>query len=360
MFRPSYFFVGPLTFLMAFQPQMFWKRASEWANVAASSPPAIRFGVAASKGYEKLVIIPNDPTSKDFLASVEKLTNEACVPEARQAHLDDVISDLETTVSRFAALQRLAIEKSIGEVYEGLRDVLKSLEGAIASSENLEQATEGASSRLTSLQHAKSYDEVLHGIKKEISTLNSAVEKHREDAKIVRKVASKHVEELRTKLKTAEKAVRTDHLTKLGNRSAFDFLLSVAITKISQGEKYCLAILDIDKFKQINDNFGHLFGDAALVEFAKRLNETFSLPGTSVVRFGGDEFAVLYRGSKVQFEAKLERVNSVLARLPMRYDDETVTLKASFGAIELNARHTPESAVSDADNAMYFAKRQAA
>ena len=328
--------------------------------MAPSSPSAIRFGVAASKGFEKLVIVPNDPVSKEFIQAVDTLATEACVSEISQKHFESIVDDLESTVSKFARSQRLAVERSIEEVYEGLRDVLKSLEGAIASSENLETATEGASTRLLSLQSAKSYDEIVHGIKKEISTLNVAVEKHREDAKIIRKVASKHVEELRTKLKSAEKAVRTDHLTKLGNRSAFDFHLSVAIAKISQGENYCLAIIDVDKFKLINDTCGHLFGDAALIEIATKLTETFSLPGTSVMRYGGDEFAVLYRGSMVQFEAKLERVNNVLAKSALAYNDKKVFLHASYGAIELNSSHTPESAIAEADQVMYQAKRKAA
>lgn len=339
---------------------MFWKKASEWANIAPNSPSAIRFGVAASKGYEKLVLVPKDPTSQDFLKAVATLTNEACVSDIGPKQFASIVDDLETTISKFSHHQRLAVESSIAEVYEGLRDVLKSLEGAIASSTTLENATEGASSRLLSLQHAKSYEEVVHGIKKEISTLNNAVEKHREDAKLVRKVASKHVEELRSRLKHAEKAVRTDHLTKLGNRSAFDFHLSVAIAKIAQGDSYCLAILDVDKFKQINDTHGHLLGDAALIEIATRLTETFSLPGTSVVRYGGDEFAVLYRGSLLQFQAKLERVNNVLARIPLRHEDQTVTLHVSFGAIALTKHHTPESATTEADQEMYRYKRSVA
>lgn len=339
---------------------MFWKKGSEWAKLAPSSPSAIRFGVAASKGFEKLVIVPNDPVSQQFIKDVDTLANEACVPEISQAQFGEIVDELESIITKFSRRQRSAIEDSISEVYDGLRDVLKSLEGAIATGHTLEDATQSASTRLLSLQSAKSYEEVIGGIKKEIATLNSAVEKHREDAKLVRKVASQHVEVLRTKLKHAEKAVRTDHLTKLGNRSAFDFLLTVGIAKIAHGERYCLAIMDVDKFKHINDSRGHLCGDAALVAIANRLTETFSLPGTSVVRYGGDEFAVLYRGSLVQLEAKLERVNTILAKNPLVYEGASIPLHISYGAIELTPEHTPDVAVAEADQVMYVAKRRAA
>lgn len=335
---------------------MFWKKASDWANVLPNSPSAMRFSLAATQGYEKLVIVPNDPNSQAFLTSVTKLSDEACQPEGLHSEFTDLAEELDGLVEKFARTQRRAIENSIGEVYEGLREVLQSLEGAIASSQSLESTTEDVSTRLLDLQSAKSFEDVVTGIRQEISTLNKAVSRHREDAKIIRKVASQHVEVLRTKLKTAEKAVRTDYLTKLGNRSSFDLALTVAISKVELGESHCLAILDIDRFKSINDTYGHVTGDAALVELAKQLSETFASIGNSVVRFGGDEFAVLYKGNAIQFEAKLTRVNNILAKSPLNHDGQQIVIHASYGLVELNAQQSPEAAISEADKAMYNAK----
>ncbi len=336
---------------------MFWKKASEWAKVAPNSPSAVRFGVAATKGFEKLVIVPNDPTSLAFLEKIELLSAEACGPDLVPSHVEEIASDLDATVLKFGRDQRRAIEDSIGQVYEGLREILQSLEGAIASSEKLGSETEDCSARLLNLQKAKNYDEVVTGLKKEIASLNTAVSRHRDDAKLIRKIASNHVEELRTKLKVAEKAVKTDPLTKLGNRNAFDLQLSFAISKVAQGEVFCLAIVDIDRFKAINDNFGHLCGDAALIEIAKQLSETFAQAGSSVVRFGGDEFAVLYRGTQLQLDAKLERVNTILGKSALQYNDSKVVLHASFGTVQLSQTHSPESAFADADAAMYQVKK---
>lgn len=337
---------------------MFWKKASDWANIAPNCPSAVRFGVAASKGFEKLVIIPNDPNSHEFLTKVDRLSSEACESDLSPAQFEEIASDLDTTVAKFGREQRRAIEDSIGKVYEGLRDILKSLEGAIASSEQLEAETEVSTSRLLSLQKAKNFDEVVSGLKTEIASLNNAVSRHRSDAQLIRKLASNHVEDLRTKLKVAEKAVKTDPLTKLGNRNAFDMQLAFAVSRAAQGEAYCLAIVDIDKFKSINDTFGHLCGDSALVEIAKQLSQTFALAGTTVVRVGGDEFAVLYKGSLLQLEAKLERVNSIMAKSPMAHNDSHFTLHASFGCIQLAAGHTPDTAFAQADQVMYENKRQ--
>jgi diguanylate cyclase (GGDEF)-like protein len=336
---------------------MFWKKASEWAKIAPNSPSAVRYGVAASKGYEKLVIVPNDPISLTFLTKIESLSTEACGEDLCPSQFEAIVSELDTTVTKFSREQRLALEHSIGQVYEGLREILQGLEGAIASSEKFEAETEDSTSRLLSLQNARNYEEVVVGLKKEIATLNSAVSRHRADAKMIRKLASNHVEDLRTKLKVAERAVKTDPLTKLSNRNGFDLQLSSAIGRSIQGETFCLAVVDIDKFKSINDTFGHLCGDAALIEISKQLSQTFALAGTSVVRVGGDEFAVLYKGSLLQLEAKLERVNTIMARTPLAYNEATFTIHASYGCIQLNASHTAESAFVQADEAMYAAKR---
>ena len=336
---------------------MFWKKPSEWTHFAPNSPSAIKFGIAAAKGFERLVIVPNDPCSVQFLASIDSLTNEVCFTDLAPTQINEIAEELETKVANFGRAQRRVIENSIEEVYDGLREILTSFEGAMTTSENLGSATEDASARLLDLQSAKNYQDVILGLKKEISSLNKAVSQYRADAKLIRSVTSKHVEQLRTKLKVAEHAVCTDHLTKLGNRGAFEQQLAFAVSRLAQGETYCLAMIDVDKFKNINDTYGHLGGDAALVEIAKRLSETFSQVGTFVVRYGGDEFAVLYKGSQLQLEAKLERVNSILAKSSFQYNGTKMALHTSYGSVELNSHHTPESAFADADFAMYQDKR---
>ena len=336
---------------------MFGKKVAVGSKLASDCSPAVRFGTVASNNIKKLVLVPNDPTSVTFFQKVDSLSREAhdCTGAATQ--LNQISEELDATVSKFARSQRLAIETSIDEVYGGLHEILASLEKAIQTSENLGSATENSSARLLDLQCAKNYDAVLDGLRREISSLNKAVGQYREDAKLIRQVASKHVEILRTKLKVAEKAVQTDHLTKLGNRNAFELQLAFAISRLNQGDIYSLAVIDIDRFKKINDNHGHLCGDVALVEFAKRLTETFSQLGTSVVRLGGDEFAVLYKGSLLQLEAKLERVNSILAKSALIHAGATIILHSSFGVLSLRPEHTPESAFAEADRAMYDAKR---
>ncbi len=336
---------------------MFKRKESTWAQSAPNSAPAIRFGLTASSILKKLVIVPNDPASIEFFGKIEGLSQEVVALNLTPSQVNEISDELDATVSKFSRNQRRAVEDSIGVVYEGLHEILSSLESAIISSDSLRHAAEASTSHLVDLQYAKNYEEVISGLKKEIASLNTAVGQYREEAKLIRNVAAKHVEQLRTKLKVAEKAVSVDHLTKLGNRNAFDLQISFAISRLAQGDAYSLAILDVDKFKSINDSFGHLGGDAALIAISKRLTETFSQIGTTVVRIGGDEFAVLYKGPSLQLAAKVERVNSGLAKSSFEYNGSKIDLHASYGVIDLTTDHTPESAFADADYEMYQSKR---
>ena len=92
----------------------------------------------------------------------------------------------------------------------------------------------------------------------------------------------------------SERLAHVDSLTLLSNRRAFEAQALAAL-----GEPLALAVGDLDAFKDINDGFGHLAGDACLSEVAAALAAQ-ARAGDSVFRWGGDEFAVLLRGAGAQ------------------------------------------------------------
>ncbi|MCX6340790.1 MAG: GGDEF domain-containing protein, partial [Fimbriimonadales bacterium] len=139
---------------------------------------------------------------------------------------------------------------------------------------------------------------------------------------------------------------------------AFELALSTAISSAEQGDHYCLAIIDLNNFKQINDRAGHLAGDAALVAFSGKLSETFASSGTSAYRLSGDEFTVIYKGGEVQLHAKLDRINNLFTRRPFMHNGLTIGISCSYGTVALRGNHTQESAIHEADLAMYRSKQQ--
>ena len=339
---------------------MLWKKKGAFDDVAPSSPSAVKLGVCATSAYKELVILPNDPISQDFCTKIDSLCKDATAPEATDQTLEQVAEVLQQVVEHFSKSQRKAIEKSIEATYDSLREVLVSLDGAVNSGEALEHVTEQSSVRMTRLQSAQSFEEIVKGLQEEVKVLSSAIQEHKESSKVIRRVCTAQIDDLRSKLRVAERGVRTDHLTKLSNRSAFDFMLATAINRTAVGDEYHLAVLDLNNFKFINDNHGHLAGDAALTLFAQRLNETFGVlggNGTQIARLSGDEFAVVFKGNKLQLEAKLERVNSILEKKPLQFKSSQIKVCASYGIVQLRPTITAEAAFHEADLRMYDCKQ---
>jgi diguanylate cyclase (GGDEF)-like protein len=119
-----------------------------------------------------------------------------------------------------------------------------------------------------------------------------------------------------------------------------------------------LALLDLDHFKDINDDLGHAAGDAALITFANVVRNELR-DDDLFVRLGGDEFAVLFSGRNSGLAAMvLAGIYDRLSRTPLRFGDTTRPLSVSCGLADLASDDTIETAKARADQALYEAKRQ--
>jgi len=158
----------------------------------------------------------------------------------------------------------------------------------------------------------------------------------------------------------ADRLFRTDPLTGLLNRRSLDEALLIELSRAKREERpAALVLLDLDRFKEINDRYGHRAGDEVLVEVALRLSSTVRASDV-LSRWGGDEFCLLL--PSVADEDALrsicrklaEAVNSVRARV----GEQTILVDASIGCRMLEpGRWDPDSALESADLALYAAKR---
>jgi len=147
-----------------------------------------------------------------------------------------------------------------------------------------------------------------------------------------------------------EKLSRTDMLSGLLNRRAFTAALADA------GGDASLVIFDVDRFKAINDRFGHACGDAVIIAISAILAAAFN-DGSVVARLGGEEFGVIVTGSPLS--ARLEQVEQVKAQIasqPIIADGCSIAITISAGIADLETGRSKEAVYASADKALYLAK----
>jgi diguanylate cyclase (GGDEF)-like protein len=146
-----------------------------------------------------------------------------------------------------------------------------------------------------------------------------------------------------------EAVARTDDLTGLANRRAWDEQLPRELARAKRDERpVCVAMVDLDRFKEYNDEHGHQAGDRLLKQIAAIWRDVLR-PTDVLARYGGEEFVVLLPNCGVDRAVEvIERLRGVIP------EGET----CSGGVASWDGREGPESLVNRADDALYRAKRE--
>jgi len=184
-------------------------------------------------------------------------------------------------------------------------------------------------------------------------------------ALVVAPALSWHLVGLLFKLDKLEKKMNIlatfDALTGLYNRRAFFVACDSAHHLARRNHQpYCLLVIDLDYFKNINDQFGHSGGDKLLTEFGLRLAKTFRASDISG-RIGGEEFAVLLPNTTLkQAEVFAEKLRIIIAQTKINHLDHRVDFTISIGISAANTNLTQpiEDVLNQADQALYQAKHR--
>ncbi|RXT46433.1 diguanylate cyclase [Bosea sp. Tri-44] len=163
---------------------------------------------------------------------------------------------------------------------------------------------------------------------------------------------------LRQDRDSARKASQTDELTGISNRRYCMSVLQETIAKASLGEvsETCVALLDIDRFKQINDRFGHQFGDAVLIDFGKSVQRNLR-PADSFGRVGGEEFLlILPQLGPAAAELLIERLFRAVGRPGSLPSQPGFHYSFSAGLTQIRPGDTLAEVYHRADAALYDAK----
>lgn len=172
--------------------------------------------------------------------------------------------------------------------------------------------------------------------------------------------ARSQVEELRNELSAMRRHVSIDHLTKLGNRRCFDETLEKAMEESqTSGSSVSMVFIDIDRFKALNDTFGHVVGDRVLKNLASILSQNTKGRDTAA-RYGGEEFAIILPDTPLSGAATLaEKIRADLEskRYMLKETRKSLgVITASFGVAELRKDEEAADFIARADAALYQAK----
>jgi two-component system, cell cycle response regulator len=177
-----------------------------------------------------------------------------------------------------------------------------------------------------------------------------------------------HPAELKARLRSGKRIVELeeklrrqatyDSLTGILNRGAIMERFSIEMDRAHRdSQSLCIAMVDLDHFKRVNDTCGHSVGDTVLSETASRMTSVLR-PYDSIGRYGGEEFIIVFPKCDVaQAFVIADRVRRAISVQPVRTSWDAVTVTASIGIAEVGPLMDSDTVIREADNALFRAKQ---
>ena len=315
------------------------------------------------------------------LEKISKLLISSFVPSIASS-VNDTIAELSIKIRKNPdLLESASIEKEIKTAIslrialdkESVKEMIESIDGVldklslrlidmIERSDNSNEEIQGIKKELESysdvsvtnfkIAHKKLYTIAL-ALEENTKTLSSDLKGHSEEISFL----SKRVRKLEQDLEAAKKESKEDFLTKLNNRRAIDDFMDIKEAEFKRyNRNYSLIMFDLDKFKDVNDTYGHDAGDAILVAFSKILKK--ECRSVDVVgRFGGEEFlAILSETDTNGGVIFAEKVRKKVEKSRFMYKGNRINITVSSGVSEREKDISLSETLKSADEYLYVAK----
>jgi len=247
--------------------------------------------------------------------------------------------------------------KAVDEASEASRNILKpvviDLDGLSETGVRYSDTLNDIIEETSELAETDDIEKIIKRLMDETSMMTSKNSKINKELK----KSSAQLDQLRQNLKKARNEARIDDLTRLPNRRAMNERITEEIDKLKTQGSSCVAIIDIDMFKRINDTYGHAIGDKALSTIANQIREAISSKDVAY-RYGGDEFAVIMPDTTLtQAKKRLEEFRKEVKDHEFIIRSIVEKITVSIGVAYIDSSGTIESNLEAADGAMYLAKQ---
>jgi diguanylate cyclase len=170
--------------------------------------------------------------------------------------------------------------------------------------------------------------------------------------------AENRLQEQQEELAAQTAAARTDQLTKITNRRAFDEELRSCVLEFQRSSKpFSIMMLDVDHFKKFNDTHGHLAGDEVL-KFVAQTLKSQAKDSEVVARYGGEEFVLVFRGETVAAcRERADQLRGSINQGSITFEGKELRVAASAGIAEIGIGEDEKSVIRRADEALYASKK---
>lgn len=324
-----------------------FQKATE--NLRKAVPLMIKNQVATTPSNYALWYTYVDNALPELNKELDQVVDEhgICPPAKGEAlYREYVANKTESDVQQL----RQSLERMLTEVSHSMNDTL-------VNTNNFQQKIDKSFSSLERVEdEGLSFDEVM-GLVRNLMLESQDIRHTTQFLNSQLSVASGEIEQLKEQLTQFQQDALFDGLSNLLNRRAFDRDLSAYCLGDTP---FSLVILDIDHFKNYNDQFGHLFGDSVIKSLAKRLQASCR-DGISAYRFGGEEFAFIVPNKNLRLSIRFaESVRTALEKLTIRdrrSGKQVDSITASFGVAEFKTGEQGKDIVDKADIQLYEAKR---
>jgi diguanylate cyclase len=274
--------------------------------------------------------------------------------------LDDVERRIKDVICKQSSLK-----KSLLDAKEQIKMMLATFVDRLAdlseSTSEYHDKIEKCADKISKANDITDLSEVLQEVMRETRVIQLNAQRSRDELNQMRTrvgEAEREVMRLQEELTNASDMVRLDPLTGALNRKGMNEAFETEVARmLRHGSKLCLALLDIDNFKKLNDSLGHAAGDAALVHLAKVVQDAIR-PEDTLARYGGEEFVVILPDTALDDAVNaMVRVQRELTKRFFLHNNEKVLITFSCGVAQLNEGEQAAAALERADGAMYLAKR---
>ena len=235
------------------------------------------------------------------------------------------------------------------------------LGSAVAQTGDYRDKIAGYAEQISNTDDVLKLNEIIDNLLKETRSVQDSTRRTHDELlaeRVSAEAAEARIRELETRLTQMSALVREDPLTKSLNRRGMDDEFAREAARADRhGSDFCIAVIDIDNFKKLNDQHGHQAGDEALVHLVKTAKESLRLTD-HVARLGGEEFVLMLPNTPLDEAVRVvERLQRALTKKYFLANNDRILITFSAGVARREPGEAQDDLIARADEAMYEAKQ---